>query len=67
MALVFPSFHGLKEEGVDDEDKEILFTEMEFLELDSLPRLKSFCGYNYTFRFPLLEQVNIEDCPVNIS
>ena len=52
-----------KEEGVDDEDKEILFAEMEFLELDSLPRLKSFCGYNYTFRFPLLEQVNITECP----
>ena len=52
-----------KEEGVDDEDKEILFTEMEFLELDRLPRLKSFCGYNYTFRFPLLEQVNITECP----
>ena len=52
-----------KEEGGDDEDKEILFIEMEILELDCLRRLKSFCCYNYAFRFPSLKQVNIKDCP----
>ncbi|KAI9127621.1 hypothetical protein K1719_000614 [Acacia pycnantha] len=46
-----------KQEGEDDEDKEIFFNKMTFLELDKLPILKRFCGYNYTFRFPLLEHV----------
>ncbi|KAI9128053.1 hypothetical protein K1719_001046 [Acacia pycnantha] len=53
-----------KQEGVNDEDKEIIFNQMKFLELDNLPRLKRFCGYNYTFRFPLLEHVTIKiECP----
>ncbi|KAI9076868.1 hypothetical protein K1719_041172 [Acacia pycnantha] len=52
-----------KQEGEDDEDKEIFFNKMKFLELDKLPRLKRFCGYNYTFRFPLLEHVTIAECP----
>ncbi|KAI9076435.1 hypothetical protein K1719_041582 [Acacia pycnantha] len=52
-----------KQEGEDDEDKEIIFNTMKFLELHNLPRLKRFCGYNYTFRFPLLEHVTITECP----
>ncbi|KAI9127768.1 hypothetical protein K1719_000761 [Acacia pycnantha] len=47
----------------DDEDNEILFKKLEFLELTYLPRLNRFCGYSYTFRFPLLEHVSITDCP----
>ncbi|KAI9071982.1 hypothetical protein K1719_046065 [Acacia pycnantha] len=36
---------------------------MKFLELDDLPILKRFCGYNYTFRFPFLEHATITKCP----
>ncbi|KAI9072365.1 hypothetical protein K1719_045674 [Acacia pycnantha] len=53
----------MKQEGEDDEDREILFSKMKFLELAYLPRLKRFCGYNYTFIFPLLEYVTITECP----
>ncbi|KAI9076890.1 hypothetical protein K1719_041194 [Acacia pycnantha] len=52
-----------KQEGEDDEDKEIFFKKLEFLELYCLRRLKRFCGYNYTFIFPLLEHVTVAECP----
>ncbi|KAI9076900.1 hypothetical protein K1719_041204 [Acacia pycnantha] len=52
-----------KQEGEDDEDKEIFFRKLEFLKLYCLQRLKRFCGYNYTFRFPLLEHVTVTECP----
>ncbi|XP_028784135.1 probable disease resistance protein At1g61180 [Neltuma alba] len=45
-----------KQKGEDDEDKEILFCKLKFLKLDQVPALKRFCSYNYTFRFPLLDQ-----------
>ncbi|KAI9073081.1 hypothetical protein K1719_044952 [Acacia pycnantha] len=51
-----------KQEGEDDEDKEICFRKLEFLELSYLPRLKRFCGYNYTFKFLLLDQLIIIGC-----
>ncbi|KAK4259568.1 hypothetical protein QN277_005886 [Acacia crassicarpa] len=52
-----------KQEGEDDGDKEILFRKLEFLELGDLPRLKRFCGSNYTFKFLLLDQLIIKRCP----
>ncbi|KAK4259567.1 hypothetical protein QN277_005886 [Acacia crassicarpa] len=52
-----------KQEGTNDKDKEIFFKKLEFLKLYYLPRLKRFCGYNYTFRFPLLKHVTITECP----
>ncbi|KAI9076883.1 hypothetical protein K1719_041187 [Acacia pycnantha] len=52
-----------KQEGEDDEDKEIFFRKLVFLLLDNLPRLKRFCGYNYTFKFLLLHQLIIIGCP----
>ncbi|KAI9076880.1 hypothetical protein K1719_041184 [Acacia pycnantha] len=52
-----------KQEGEDDEDKEIFLKKMKLLELDNLPRLKRFCGYNYTFKFLLLHQLIIIACP----
>ncbi|XP_028769764.1 uncharacterized protein LOC114727230 [Neltuma alba] len=52
-----------KQKGEDDEDKEILFCKLKFLKLDQIPALKRFCGHNYTFRFPSLDQVIIINCP----
>ncbi|KAK4259569.1 hypothetical protein QN277_005887 [Acacia crassicarpa] len=52
-----------KQEGEDDEDREIIFSQMKFLELGDLKRLKRFCGYNYTFKFLLLDQLIIKECP----
>ncbi|XP_028755720.1 uncharacterized protein LOC114715080 [Neltuma alba] len=52
-----------KQEGVDDDDEEAAFSKLQYLKLEHLPRLKRFCGYNYTFRFPLLDQVIITKCP----
>ncbi|XP_028755738.1 uncharacterized protein LOC114715112 [Neltuma alba] len=52
-----------KHEGEDDEDKEIFFNKLQYLQLCDLPRLKRFCGHNYTFRFPLLDTLIIERCP----
>ncbi|XP_028769723.1 uncharacterized protein LOC114727175 [Neltuma alba] len=53
----------MKQDGEDDEDKEIFFSKLKLLELDYLPRLKRFSGHSYTFRFPLLECVTIARCP----
>ncbi|KAK4259572.1 hypothetical protein QN277_005889 [Acacia crassicarpa] len=52
-----------KQEGEDDEDREIFFNKMKFLEFVHLERLRRFCCHNYTFRFPLLEHVTIRECP----
>ncbi|KAI9076860.1 hypothetical protein K1719_041164 [Acacia pycnantha] len=52
-----------KQEGGDDEGREIFFRKLEFLKLDLLLVLKRFCGYNYTFKFLLLHQLIIIGCP----
>ncbi|XP_028761003.1 uncharacterized protein LOC114719655 [Neltuma alba] len=52
-----------RQEEEDNEDTEIIFSKLELLELDELPRLKRFCGQNYTFKFPLLQCVTITECP----
>ncbi|XP_028784133.1 uncharacterized protein LOC114740171 [Neltuma alba] len=52
-----------KQEGEDDDDEEVVFGKLKYLKLERLPRLKKFCGYNYTFRFPLLDQLIITECP----
>ncbi|XP_054778432.1 uncharacterized protein LOC129286503 [Prosopis cineraria] len=51
-----------KQEGEDDEDQDIIFSKLERLQLYGLPKLKRFCGHNYTFNFPLLDDVNIAYC-----
>ncbi|XP_028769743.1 uncharacterized protein LOC114727204 isoform X1 [Neltuma alba] len=53
----------MKQDGEDDEDKEIFFSKLKLLELDYLRTLKRFSGHSYTFRFPLLECVTITQCP----
>ncbi|KAJ7950404.1 Disease resistance protein [Quillaja saponaria] len=46
-------------------DHEIVFEELVYLQLDSLPRLTSFCrGSNCALNFPALEQVIVTQCPV---
>ncbi|XP_028769736.1 uncharacterized protein LOC114727192 [Neltuma alba] len=51
-----------KQEGEDDDDEEVVFSKLQYLELEKLPRLRVFCAYNYTFRFPLLDQLIITGC-----
>ncbi|KAI9076446.1 hypothetical protein K1719_041593 [Acacia pycnantha] len=53
----------ITKQGEDDEVKLIFFNKMKFLELDDLKELKRFCGYNYTFKFLLLDQLIIKECP----
>ncbi|TYG46742.1 hypothetical protein ES288_D11G280400v1, partial [Gossypium darwinii] len=52
-------------EGGDNNDQdEIIFPQLNSLELESLPKLESFCSsWNYTFGFPSLQTVIVEDCP----
>ncbi|MBA0742306.1 hypothetical protein Gogos_015374 [Gossypium gossypioides] len=52
-------------EGGDNNDQEeIIFPQLNSLELESLPKLESFCSsWNYTFVFPSLQTVIVEDCP----
>ena len=49
--------------GEDDVDKEIIFSKLKVLEFKGLERLKRFCGHSYAFRFPLLDQLIIRECP----
>ncbi|XP_058000241.1 uncharacterized protein LOC110660410 isoform X5 [Hevea brasiliensis] len=47
----------------DDEEEEICFSQLQYLELHDLPRLTSFCFGNPAFNFPSLEDVIIRACP----
>ncbi|KAF2306656.1 hypothetical protein GH714_020153 [Hevea brasiliensis] len=47
----------------DDEEEEICFSQLQYLELHDLPRLTSFCSANPAFNFPSLEEVIIRACP----
>ncbi|KAK3227640.1 hypothetical protein Dsin_007502 [Dipteronia sinensis] len=40
----------------------IIFNQLEYLELHSLPRLTSFCSRNLTIEFPSLHQVVVRQC-----
>ncbi|KDO37341.1 hypothetical protein CISIN_1g0204562mg, partial [Citrus sinensis] len=41
----------------------IVFERMNYLTLDCLPSLTSFCLGNYALEFPSLEQVVVRQCP----
>ncbi|KAK8508749.1 hypothetical protein V6N12_034855 [Hibiscus sabdariffa] len=48
----------------DDDDDEINFPRLNHLELNTLPKLESFCSSgNYSFGFPSLQIVTVEYCP----
>ncbi|KAF2306662.1 hypothetical protein GH714_020217 [Hevea brasiliensis] len=47
----------------DDEEEQICFSQLQYLELHDLPRLTSFCSANPAFNFPSLEDVIIRACP----
>ncbi|XP_058000274.1 uncharacterized protein LOC131169102 isoform X2 [Hevea brasiliensis] len=47
----------------DDEEEQICFSQLQYLELHDLPRLTSFCSANPAFNFPSLEEVIIRACP----
>ncbi|KAJ1434236.1 P-loop containing nucleoside triphosphate hydrolase [Sesbania bispinosa] len=47
----------------DDNDAcDLAFMKLEYLELRSLPRLRSFCKGSYNFKFPLLEKLYVVNC-----
>ncbi|KAK2423025.1 disease resistance protein UNI [Trifolium repens] len=50
----------------DDENdaSEIAFMKLEHLHLSNLPRLRSFCMGKHGFKFPQLQYLLVEDCPV---
>ncbi|KAE8673784.1 hypothetical protein F3Y22_tig00111772pilonHSYRG00102 [Hibiscus syriacus] len=50
-------------QGGDDDD-EIIFPQLNSLELKGLPKIESFCSSgNYTFSFPSLEDLVVDNCP----
>lgn len=48
---------------VEVKDCNIGFGQLEYLGLDCLPCLTSFCLGNYTLEFPSLERVFVRECP----
>ncbi|KAK2422989.1 putative disease resistance protein [Trifolium repens] len=50
----------------DDESdtSEIAFMKLEHLHLSNLPRLRSFCMGTHGFKFPLLRELLVVDCPI---
>ncbi|KAE8725173.1 hypothetical protein F3Y22_tig00009009pilonHSYRG00189 [Hibiscus syriacus] len=50
-------------QGRDDDD-EISFSQLNRLKLKGLPKIESFCSSgNYTFSFPSLEDLVVDNCP----
>lgn len=47
----------------DGERGEIAFMKLECLVLLKLPRLATFCKGNYSFKFPLLKELLVSNCP----
>ncbi|GLT87800.1 hypothetical protein SLE2022_058610 [Rubroshorea leprosula] len=43
--------------------QEINFKELRYLRLECLTRFSSFCSGNFTFKFPSLERVIVDQCP----
>ncbi|GKV44023.1 hypothetical protein SLEP1_g51254 [Rubroshorea leprosula] len=50
-------------EGDRREDSDINFNKLRILKLKCLPRLGSFCSENFSFNFPSLEMVTVDQCP----
>ncbi|KAG8650679.1 hypothetical protein MANES_07G060708v8 [Manihot esculenta] len=47
----------------EEQENEICFNQLKYLELRRLPSLSSFCSGNLTFNFPCLEEVILVECP----
>ncbi|CAK7340801.1 unnamed protein product [Dovyalis caffra] len=50
-------------EQEDETNNEIVFSKLEYLELVALESLTSFCSGNYTFKFPSLKEMVVQNCP----
>ncbi|KAK2368451.1 putative disease resistance protein [Trifolium repens] len=50
----------------DDESdaSELAFMKLEYLRLNNLPRLRSFCKGRHGFKFPLLQKLFVIHCPI---
>ena len=53
--------------NVEDEEKGIVFPELEKFELLELPSLTSFAPMGYNFTFPSLNHLKVEGCPYLIT
>ncbi|KAJ4721028.1 Disease resistance protein [Melia azedarach] len=49
--------------GEEVEEDLLVFSQLEYLRLDRLHRLESFCLGNYTLEFPCLARVLVRECP----
>ncbi|KAJ4721023.1 Disease resistance protein [Melia azedarach] len=49
--------------GEEVEEDLLVFSQLEYLRLNRLHRLESFCLGNYTLEFPCLAQVLVKECP----
>ncbi|TXG48206.1 hypothetical protein EZV62_027500 [Acer yangbiense] len=52
-----------KEGDITEEEDKIIFHKLKKLELNDLSSLTSFSSGNYTFNIPVLEKLNVEECP----
>ncbi|KAI4357315.1 hypothetical protein L6164_001272 [Bauhinia variegata] len=50
-------------DDVDNAEQEIVFADLELLELRMLSSLGSFCLKNHTFKFPSLNKLVVSECP----
>ena len=49
--------------SVDEVENRMIFDQLEYLELHSLPKLTSFCSRNCNMEFPSLQQIVVRQCP----
>ncbi|XP_060671352.1 probable disease resistance protein At4g27220 [Ziziphus jujuba] len=48
--------------GIIDEENEITFSRLQYLQLSDLPNLKGFCSRNYNVRFPFHITLSVSRC-----
>ncbi|KAK2368447.1 putative disease resistance protein [Trifolium repens] len=48
----------------ENDASELAFMKLEYLRLDNLPKLRSFCKGKHSFKFPLLQRLLVIECPM---
>lgn len=59
--------HDQNETNVKNEKEMLMFPELDFLRLEGLPSLISFCPVGYHLVFPSLDSLSIQDCSKMIT
>ncbi|KAH0981749.1 hypothetical protein GBA52_008926 [Prunus armeniaca] len=54
---------GEAEGGGESIEDELTFPQLNYIELQALPQLESFCSEAYTLKWPALEKVKVYKCP----